>query len=67
MAKVEILSDFCKGCGYCIKVCPQKVFQMGDKANPLGYRYVVHLNPEACTGCKVCTALCPDSALEVYK
>ena len=67
MAKVEILSDYCKGCGFCVKSCPQKVFALGDKANKIGYRYVVQDKPEACVGCKICTIVCPDSALEVYK
>ena len=67
MPKVEIRSESCKSCGYCIKFCPKKVLATGDKVNSKGYEYTVVVNPEACIACKMCGVICPDAAIEIYK
>lgn len=67
MAKVEVLSEICKSCLYCIQVCPKKVLDTTKAVNSKGYQYVVPVNPEACIGCALCAAMCPDAAIEVYR
>ncbi len=67
MAKVEIRSESCKSCQYCIKFCPKGVLAVGDKVNAKGYEYVVPANMDACIGCAICARMCPDAAIEVYK
>ncbi|MBQ6058669.1 MAG: 4Fe-4S binding protein [Clostridia bacterium] len=67
MPKVEIRSESCKACEYCVKTCPNKVLALGAKSNSKGYHYVVPANPDACIGCKLCAIVCPDAAIEVYK
>lgn len=67
MAKVEIVKERCKSCGYCIKYCPKDVLTIGKKVNSKGYEYVEPINPEKCIGCCICARMCPDGAIEVYK
>lgn len=67
MAKVEIVAERCKSCGYCIKYCPQKVLEIGTGVNTKGYEYVEPVNADACIGCAICARMCPDGAIDVYK
>ena len=66
MAKVQIVAERCKSCGYCIKFCPKHVLAIGDKVNSKGYEYVVPVNPDDCMAC-ICGRMCPDGAIEIYK
>ena len=65
--KIRIFTEFCKGCGYCVKSCPKNVFEAGNTVNALGYLSIVPVRQEDCIGCKLCTTMCPDSAIEVYR
>lgn len=67
MAKVVVLSEYCKSCGLCINICPKKVLAVGDKPNTKGYYVVVPAQPDQCIGCGLCCTVCPDMALELYK
>lgn len=67
MAKVEIRSERCKSCLYCIKFCPKDVLAVGEKVNSKGYEYVVPVNMDACIGCAMCARICPDGAIDVYR
>lgn len=67
MAKVKVLSDYCKSCGLCVNICPKKVLEIGDKPNSKGYYAAVAVNGENCIGCMLCGTVCPDLALEIYK
>ena len=67
MAKVEIVAERCKSCGYCGKVCPKQVLEIGTRVNAKGYEYVVPVRPEDCIGCAICGRMCPDGAIEIYK
>ncbi|QYR64067.1 4Fe-4S dicluster domain-containing protein [Fusobacterium animalis] len=66
MPKIEIISERCKSCGYCIKFCPKNVIAMGKNVNSKGYEYVEVIN-ENCIGCAICGRICPDGAIDVYK
>ena len=67
MPKVEIKSESCKACMFCVSVCPKKVLEEGKKVNTKGYQYIVPVNLDACIGCKMCAEMCPEAAIEVYK
>ncbi|MDR1309303.1 MAG: ferredoxin family protein [Deltaproteobacteria bacterium] len=65
----EISLDFeaCKGCGYCLEVCPGNVFDPGGVHNGKGYRPPVAARPGDCLGCQGCFMACPDFCLEVLR
>ena len=67
MAKVEIVAERCKSCGYCVKFCHKQVLEIGTSVNSKGYEYVVPVRPEDCIGCAICGRMCPDGAIEIYK
>ncbi|GHV36884.1 hypothetical protein FACS1894187_12340 [Synergistales bacterium] len=67
MPKVEIASESCKSCGYCVRFCPKEVLSVGERVNSKGYEYVVPRNIDACVACKMCAVMCPEAAIEIYK
>ena len=67
MERVVIEADYCKGCLFCIEVCPKKVLGSTAAVNAKGYQYAVVLNPDDCISCALCANMCPDAAIEVYK
>lgn len=67
MAKVEIVTERCKSCGYCVKFCPQKIICIGEKVNSKGYEYIKIVDQEKCIGCSICAKMCPDGAINIYK
>ena len=67
MAKVQIVAERCKSCGYCVKFCPKNVLAIGTKVNSKGYEVVESVNADSCVGCCICARMCPDGAIEVYK
>jgi len=67
MPGISIEKELCKGCGYCILYCPQKIIEMGKNTNSKGYTHVFQTDGNRCTGCKICAIVCPDAAIEVYK
>jgi 2-oxoglutarate ferredoxin oxidoreductase subunit delta len=63
--KIRTNTKRCKGCMFCIDVCPQNVLEVSGKINKRGIRYVVLKHPEKCTGCGLCMLVCPDCAIEI--
>ncbi|MBF0120244.1 MAG: 4Fe-4S dicluster domain-containing protein [Desulfobacterales bacterium] len=60
---VYVLDDRCKGCGYCIEFCPQKVLKASKGFNKKGYHYPEILKPKDCLNCHYCEIICPDFAI----
>jgi 2-oxoglutarate ferredoxin oxidoreductase subunit delta len=64
---IEIRVDECKGCSYCVDVCPQKVLEISPAINRMGY-HPSSYKGEGCTGCGICFYACPEpGAIAVYK
>ncbi len=59
---VHIIEDRCKGCGYCIEYCPQKVLKFSTEFNVKGYHPPVVVL-ENCLDCHYCELLCPEFAI----
>jgi 2-oxoglutarate ferredoxin oxidoreductase subunit delta len=62
---IHIQIDYCKGCGYCIDVCPKKVLKKSDELTRKGFYPPVPEAPERCTACHACEDICPDFAIYV--
>jgi len=66
--KIEINSELCKSCGYCVKACPRNLIKIGEKLNTKGFQYAVFCDEQGnCTACTFCAMNCPEIAIEVYK
>ena len=57
--KVEIYSEACKSCLYCVNTCPKHVLGTTSAVNSKGYQYACPVQPESCIG--------PDAAITVYR
>jgi len=52
-------TQWCKGCGICVALCPQKVLALDESDK------VQAAHPERCVNCQLCQFICPDLAIEV--
>ena len=57
----------CKGCGYCVGVCPKENLSMSKDVNQRGHNFAEFDSKKGCTGCGLCSLVCPDVAIEVFK
>ncbi len=64
-AKIHLIKDQCKGCGYCIEFCPKKVLEESEEINARGIRPPKIVDEKKCMICSFCTAVCPDFAIFV--
>lgn len=53
---VDFHQDLCKGCGVCVKACPDNAIRLID-----GKAYI---DPLKCSDCQLCTEVCPTGALQ---
>jgi 2-oxoglutarate ferredoxin oxidoreductase subunit delta len=65
--KISIDEKLCKGCYYCVDVCPKKVLVKSTKMGPRGYIIVEAEKPEECIECGLCERICPDFAISISK
>ena len=62
---VHIIDDRCKGCGFCIEFCPQKVLSLSERTNTKGYHPPEIIPETICVNCGLCALLCPDFAIYI--
>ncbi len=62
---VQIIEERCKGCGFCVQFCPQRVLVMSKRTNAKGYHPPELLDDSKCVNCGLCALLCPDFAIFV--
>jgi len=62
---VCLISERCKGCGFCITFCPRQVLCESQTANGKGYRLpeVVPGKQNDCINCQYCSLICPEFAI----
>lgn len=65
--KVEINTEWCKGCELCIQACNFGVLDLSDELNSKSVKFAVAKNPSKCTGCALCAMVCPEIIIKVYK
>lgn len=61
--QIVVLEDRCKGCGFCIDICPFKVLDFNAKLNLRGAHPPYVKSLELCTGCGLCEEICPDLSI----
>ena len=59
VATLSLDASLCIGCGRCLEVCPQLVFQLQDGKAVLADR-------DRCMECGACAGNCPAGALSVH-
>ena len=57
MVNIVVDHDKCDGCGECISVCPEDVFELNDEGK------AVPVNMENCSVCCSCVESCPNEAI----
>ena len=62
---VHIIDERCKGCGFCVEFCPQRVLVMSKQTNAKGYHPPEITDDSQCVNCSLCALLCPDFAIYV--
>ena len=65
--KPEINSERCKGCGLCVKACPEAILELAESFNKQGHHYAVCVDLDRCTACMSCAIICPDTAIEIWR
>lgn len=63
--KVHINKAWCKGCGFCVQYCPQKVLDTSTEYNAKGYHPPYVKEPQDCRNCNFCELICPEFAIFV--
>ncbi len=68
VGRVEIDSELCKGCNFCIEFCPNDILEPSGKINKQGYQYphVPRNKADDCVACGMCERICPELAIRVY-
>jgi 2-oxoglutarate ferredoxin oxidoreductase subunit delta len=61
--KIHINENLCKGCGICIRLCPNKVLNRSEELSSSGIYLPIALYEDKCTGCRICEDHCPDMAI----
>ena len=62
---VHVIPERCKGCDFCIALCPAEVLVRSTQINPKGYYYpvVARGKEENCIHCQFCDLVCPEMAI----
>lgn len=61
--EIFVIEDRCKGCNFCIELCPKDVLDRSPELNVRGAHPPIVKDEEACVGCGICEEVCPDFAI----
>ena len=64
LSKLQIEKTRCKGCRYCIEVCPKKALSFSGEISDQGYD-TVKVDDALCIQCGACYRVCPDYVFEI--
>jgi len=63
--EIHIQQQYCKGCGYCIVLCPKEVLEKSKELTRKGFYPPFIKALEQCTACRTCENICPDFAIYI--
>lgn len=58
MYDVKVDAEKCTGCGECVDICPDDVYELQDEKS-------VVVNPEDCADCESCLEVCEHEAITI--
>ncbi len=62
-----IITEWCKGCGFCVEFCPKEVLDNSEAFNRKGYHPPKVVKGDTCNLCGTCEMICPDFAIFTVK
>jgi 2-oxoglutarate ferredoxin oxidoreductase subunit delta len=62
---ISIDSELCKGCEYCISVCPVQAIRLSEHYNSRGHRFAIIEDDDKCSRCRSCAIMCPELAIMI--
>ncbi|MFH1169439.1 MAG: ferredoxin family protein [Chloroflexota bacterium] len=63
--EIHVINERCKGCRFCIELCPQHVLSESTDVNHKGYHPAYAEDPARCLNCGLCGMICPEFAISV--
>ena len=62
MVTVKIAADKCTGCGTCVDVCPENIFELYEEEERKISKVVAE---DQCFACRACEVKCPEQAIKI--
>ena len=63
--QIRVLTERCKGCGFCIEFCPKQTLHESTELNRKGYHPAYADVDNDCPNCGLCELICPEFAIYV--
>lgn len=67
MVVINIDDKLCKGCYYCIEICPKEVLAKSNVLSRKGHLIAKVENIDNCFAYRMCERICPDFAISVHE
>jgi len=55
---ITILNSLCKGCGFCIQICPMEALNWSDTPYEVSGKFILEIDAGKCVSCGICQKFC---------